>query len=126
MSSRTTTSAAEATAVTHTLSNVAVTARILSIGVLPFLMICGHGALTKLYYNECKSNMLAVFFWENARYCHLLNWVLQASEKAMWCYAIAIAKDIRFIFTWVFNVVVPDPMADNVEKKKHNSHQHHE
>jgi hypothetical protein len=89
------------------LSHVAITGRLISISLLPFILVCSHAVFAKIHYQECRSSLQALFMWENARFCHLLGGGLQLVEKAMWCYLIAIAKDVRFVIAWIFNEFVP-------------------
>lgn len=76
--------------------------KILQLAIIPFGFFCVHAALAYTYYNTCRSNIFIVFLFENARSCYIIENAMQLIEKAMWCYAIAIVKDLKCILSWMY------------------------
>ena len=72
-------------------------AKILKLSCVPFVFFCAHAAVSYMHYTTCKSNVFAVFLFGNARSCVMMNNALMIMEKAMWCYAIAVVRELRVI-----------------------------
>lgn len=83
--------------------------KLLQISVVPFVFFVVHAVLSHTYYNSCRSNIFAIFLYENARSCFLMENAMQVIEKAMWCYAIAAVKDLKAIVAWMY---APHPNSD--------------
>jgi hypothetical protein len=75
---------------------------VLQLAAVPFFFFCVHACLSYRYYDTCRSNIFVVFLYDNARVCYMMENVMQLIEKAMWCYAIAIVKDLKCILSWVY------------------------
>jgi hypothetical protein len=93
--------------------------KVLKIAALPFLFFGVHACLSYAHYDKCRSNIFVVFLYDNARVCTMMDNAMQLIEKAMWCYAIAIVKDMKCILSWIYrkNNIIEDQTAINIEKK---------
>ena len=77
------------------------------IAAVPFVFFCIHAAIAYKHYESCRSNIFVVFLFDNARSCNIMENAMQLMEKAMWCYAIAIVKDLKSILSWVYRPPSP-------------------